>query len=81
MIAAAGFKIHNAKNKTVTRSWSFSLYLTNIFVYLVPENLNVGQCLVGGCKITRLIVVNEGGPGRFCVMKRDQWPASNFKVG
>ena len=40
----------------------------------------MGECLVGGCKVTRLTVRNDGGPGRFCMMNKASWPATNFKV-
>ena len=28
--------------------------------------------------MTQLVVKNEGGPGRFCIMP--SWPTTNFKV-
>ena len=37
-------------------------------------------CLVGGCHVTQLVVKNEGGPGRFCIMPSAVWPTTNFKV-
>ena len=46
----------------------------------VPKVLDVGQCLVGGVKIAQFEIRNEGGSGRFALMKAEQWPASNFKV-
>ena len=30
--------------------------------------------------MTQLVVENEGGPGRFCVMPSSAWPTTNFKV-
>ena len=40
----------------------------------------VCYCLVGGCHVTQLLVKNEGGPGRFCIMPSSVWPTTNFKV-
>ncbi|XP_056008414.1 deleted in lung and esophageal cancer protein 1-like isoform X2 [Ostrea edulis] len=45
----------------------------------LPKVLDVGHCLVGGVHIGQFIVKNEGGSGRFCVMPRSSWPATNFK--
>ena len=30
--------------------------------------------------MTQLVVKNEGGPGRFCIMPSAVWPTTNFKV-
>ena len=30
--------------------------------------------------MTLLVVKNEGGPGRFCIMPSAAWPTTNFKV-
>ena len=30
--------------------------------------------------MTQLVVKNEGGPGRFCIMPSSVWPTTNFKV-
>ena len=30
--------------------------------------------------MTQLLVKNEGGPGRFCIMPSAVWPTTNFKV-
>ena len=46
----------------------------------VPSVVVVGYCLVGGCHVTQLVVKNEGGPGRFCIMPSAVWPTTNFKV-
>ena len=46
----------------------------------VPSVVDVGYCLVGGCHLTQLVVKNEGGPGRFCIMPSAVWPTTNFKV-
>ncbi len=49
-------------------------------IFSVPETIDVGDCLIGGCKVSRISLRNEGGPGRFCMMSRSSWPATNFKV-
>ena len=46
----------------------------------VPPIWNLGYCLVGGYQIIQLIVKNEGGDGRFCIMPKSSWPAVSFKV-
>ena len=30
--------------------------------------------------MTQLVVKNEGGPGRFCIMSSSAWPTTNFNV-
>ena len=30
--------------------------------------------------MTQLVVKNESGPGRFCIMPSSVWPTTNFKV-
>ena len=30
--------------------------------------------------MTQVVVKNEGGPGRFCIMPSSVWPTTNFKV-
>ena len=30
--------------------------------------------------MTQLLVKNEGGPGRFCIMPSSVWPTTMFKV-
>lgn len=46
----------------------------------VPSILDVGYCLVAGFQVTQFALCNKGGPGRFCIMPRTSWPATNFKV-
>ena len=29
--------------------------------------------------MTQLVVKNEGGPGRFCIIPSSVWPTTNFK--
>ena len=31
--------------------------------------------------MTQLVVKNESGPGRFCIIPSSAWPTANFKVG
>ncbi|KAK7110848.1 deleted in lung and esophageal cancer protein 1-like isoform X2 [Littorina saxatilis] len=45
----------------------------------IPPELDVGFCLVRGFQVTQFAIRNEGGPGRFCIMPRTAWPATNFK--
>jgi len=51
-----------------------------MMVLAVPDSLGVGECLVGGVKVTRFTVTNHGGPGRFVVMATDNWPCSSAMV-
>jgi hypothetical protein len=51
-----------------------------ILCCLVPPVMEVGCCLVGGFDVTQFAIANEGGPGRFCIIPREMWPATNFKV-
>ena len=30
--------------------------------------------------MTQLVVKNEGGPGRFCIIPSSVWPTTNFKL-
>ncbi|KAL8567948.1 hypothetical protein ACOMHN_029123 [Nucella lapillus] len=46
----------------------------------IPPELDVGYCLVRGFQVTQFAIRNEGGPGRFCIMPRTCWPATNFKT-
>ncbi|XP_013414779.1 deleted in lung and esophageal cancer protein 1 [Lingula anatina] len=48
-------------------------------VLSLPSNIDVDQCLVGGCKIIQMPLHNSGGSGRFSIMKRSSWPTTNFK--
>ena len=55
-------------------------YDQRILTVSVPSVLDVGYCLVGGCHVTQLVIKNEGGSGRFCIMPSTAWPTTNFKV-
>ncbi|KAK3108686.1 hypothetical protein FSP39_013370 [Pinctada imbricata] len=45
----------------------------------LPREIDVGYSLVGGYHVTQILIRNEGGPGRFCIIPRSSWPATNFK--
>ena len=47
---------------------------------LVPSEVDLGNCLVGGIQATQLLVKNEGGPGRFCLMTKNKWPTTSIRV-
>ncbi|XP_041478167.1 deleted in lung and esophageal cancer protein 1-like [Lytechinus variegatus] len=40
--------------------------------------VDCGHCLVDGTSNTEFLVKNLGGSGRFCVMPKKCWPATNF---
>ena len=46
----------------------------------VPDDLYIGSCLIGGFKQFKFTIQNKGGKGRFVLMNKSQWPATNFKV-
>ena len=39
----------------------------------------VGYTLVGGKSETIIRIVNHGGPGKFCFVRKDEWPSANFR--
>ncbi|XP_072029825.1 LOW QUALITY PROTEIN: deleted in lung and esophageal cancer protein 1-like [Amphiura filiformis] len=41
--------------------------------------IDCGHCLIGGQRIAEFKIKNEGGSGRFSIMPRESWPATNFK--
>ena len=49
-------------------------------VFSVPSEIDLGSCLVGGVQATQLLVKNEGGTGRFCLMARSRWPTTSIRV-
>nr|CAB3238197.1 deleted in lung and esophageal cancer protein 1 [Phallusia mammillata] len=49
-------------------------------VLTMADNIQCGFCLVGGVKATDLSIKNMGGNGRFCILRKTSWPASNFKT-
>ena len=46
----------------------------------MPPEINVGECLVGGTKIGKFLIKNDGGSGKFCLIPKQIWPVTNFKV-
>lgn len=46
----------------------------------MPSVINIGECLVGGTKIGKFLVRNDGGDGKFCFLLKEKWPVANFKV-
>ncbi|XP_038149593.1 deleted in lung and esophageal cancer protein 1 [Cyprinodon tularosa] len=49
-------------------------------VLTLPRVVDCGHCLVGGVKIVELRCQNVGlSPGDFCIIAKDQWPASNLR--
>ena len=48
---------------------------------VVQEDSVLFQVLYGLQQtVTQLVVKNEGGPGRFCIMPSAVWPTTKFKV-
>ena len=43
--------------------------------------LDSGCCLVGGTKTVSFNCVNNGGPGKFCIVDGSDWPTTSWKVG
>lgn len=47
----------------------------------VPRVLDCGYCLIGGVKFVEFLCQNVGlSTGTFCIIPKDEWPASNFRV-
>ena len=67
-----GFKQKNLNSKT--------LMTICMVCVTVPEQIDAGYCLVSGCRVVQFLVKNTGGAASFCIMARELWPASNFKV-
>ena len=51
-----------------------------LFPSSVPSTINIGECLVGGTKIGKFLVRNDGGAGKFCFIEKERWPVTNFRV-
>eukprot|EP00058_Branchiostoma_floridae_P005202 XP_002590690.1 hypothetical protein BRAFLDRAFT_125551 [Branchiostoma floridae] len=45
----------------------------------LPSVLDCGHCLVGGCRVVQFLCRNDGGPGRFCLMPKKNWPTANYR--
>lgn len=48
-------------------------------ILTIPSPIDVQYCLVGGKNETLIRIVNQGGPGKFCFVRKDDWPAANFR--
>ena len=48
--------------------------------FQVGSMIECGQALVGQIKVCRYIIENTGGEGRFAILPKSSWPATNFKV-
>lgn len=47
----------------------------------VPRVLDCGCCLIGGVKFVEFLCQNVGlSAGTFCIIPKNQWPASNLRV-
>ncbi|MGH0157500.1 UNVERIFIED_CONTAM: hypothetical protein FKN15_041591 [Acipenser sinensis] len=50
-------------------------------ILTLPSVLDCGYCLVSGVKVVEFLCRNEGlSAGRFCIMPKSVWPATNFRV-
>ncbi|KAK7011463.1 deleted in lung and esophageal cancer protein 1 [Biomphalaria glabrata] len=49
-------------------------------ILTLPNEIDLGSCLVGGVQVTHIIVKNEGGPGRFCLLNKNKWPSSSIRT-
>ncbi|XP_026147588.1 deleted in lung and esophageal cancer protein 1 [Mastacembelus armatus] len=46
----------------------------------LPRVLDCGYCLIGGVKFVEFLCQNFGlSPGTFCIIPKNQWPASNLR--
>ena len=45
----------------------------------IPTPIDVGYSLIGGKNEISIRIQNQGGPGKFCFVKQDDWPAANFR--
>ncbi|XP_059148965.1 deleted in lung and esophageal cancer protein 1-like [Physella acuta] len=49
-------------------------------VLTLPKEVDLGCCLVGDIQVYHLMVKNEGGHGRFCLMARNKWPSTSIRT-
>ena len=54
--------------------------MTLCYLLTVPSSVDIGDCLIGGTKVIKFMVRNDGGDGKFCFLPKERWPATNFKV-
>ena len=48
-------------------------------VLTIPSPIDTGFSLVRGKTETIIRVINHGGPGKFCFIRKEDWPAANFR--
>ncbi|XP_071341210.1 deleted in lung and esophageal cancer protein 1 [Trachinotus anak] len=49
-------------------------------ILTLPRVLDCGYCLIGGVKFVEFLCQNVGlSPGKFCIIPKNQWPASNLR--
>nr|XP_033787629.1 deleted in lung and esophageal cancer protein 1 isoform X2 [Geotrypetes seraphini] len=49
-------------------------------ILTLPSTVDCGACIIGGVKVLQIVCINEGlSCGRFCVMPKNKWPATNFR--
>uniref|UniRef100_A0A3Q4HSV2 DLEC1 cilia and flagella associated protein n=1 Tax=Neolamprologus brichardi TaxID=32507 RepID=A0A3Q4HSV2_NEOBR len=49
-------------------------------ILTLPRVLDCGYCLIGGVKFVEFLCQNVGlSTGTFCIIPKDEWPASNFR--
>ncbi|XP_039900319.1 deleted in lung and esophageal cancer protein 1 isoform X2 [Simochromis diagramma] len=49
-------------------------------ILTLPRLLDCGYCLIGGVKFVEFLCQNVGlSTGTFCIIPKDEWPASNFR--
>jgi hypothetical protein len=46
----------------------------------IGSKFDCGESLVGQIKICRFVIQNSGGEGRFAILPKAAWPATNFKT-
>ena len=44
-----------------------------------PQPIDTGYCLVNGSLEQSIMVKNKGGVGRFCLVKKSDWPSANYR--
>lgn len=62
-----GYFFNNLIVKTETTIVILFIFFQK-FIWLVPENIDIGHCLIGDSKSMEFLIENNGGQGRFCFM-------------
>lgn len=61
--------------------WSITVDIFPPNYCAVPRVLDCGCCLIGGVKFVEFLCQNVGlSAGNFCIVPKNQWPASNLRV-